>query len=75
MTNSQPRADLLATIARLCERYPNWRFGQLIANVAGWTDQEIWNVEDEQLLEAARQHLEQLELSGVASSGPTKPCD
>lgn len=61
--NTQPRADLLVAIARLCERYPNWRFGQLIANVAGWADQEIWDVEDEQLLEAARQHLEQSEPS------------
>lgn len=61
--NTKSRADLLAAIAVLCERYPNWRFGQLIANVAGWADQEIWDVEDEQFLEAARQHLEQLEPS------------
>lgn len=61
--NTQPRADLLAAITRLCERYPNWRLGQLVANVAGWADQDIWDVEDEQLLEAARQHLEQLEPS------------
>lgn len=61
--STQLRADLLAAIAQLCERYPNWRLGQLIANVAGWSDQEIWDVEDEQLLEAARQHLEQLEPS------------
>lgn len=59
--NTQPRVDLLVAIAQLCERYPNWRFGQVVANVAGWADQEIWDVEDEQLLEAARQHLEQLE--------------
>jgi hypothetical protein len=70
--NSQPRAEFLATIAQLCERYPNWRFGQLIANVAGWADQEIWDVEDEQLLEAARQHLEEVEPSPAASSGLTK---
>lgn len=61
--NNQPRADLLAAIAQLCERYPNWRFGQLVANVAGWADQGIWDVEDEQFLEAARQHLEQSEPS------------
>jgi len=33
--------------------------GQLIANVAGWADQEIWDVEDEQLLAAAELHLRQ----------------
>ena len=57
---SQQRADLLAAITELCRRYPEWRLGQLVANVAGWADQEIWDVEDEQLLEAARLHLEQL---------------
>jgi hypothetical protein len=61
--NTQSRADLLAVIAQLWERYPNWRFGQLVANVAGWADQEIWDVEDQQLLESVRQHLEQLEPS------------
>jgi len=68
MTNSQPRADLLAAIARLCERYPNWRFGQLIANIAGWTEHEIWDVDDEQLLEAARQHLQQSQPSSASPS-------
>jgi hypothetical protein len=58
--NSQSRAELLAALSELCRRYPHWRFGQLIANVAGWADQEIWDVEDEQLLQAARLHLQQL---------------
>jgi len=57
--NNQSRTDLLATIAELCQQYPNWRFGQLVANVSDWADQPIWDVEDEKLLEAARQHLEQ----------------
>jgi hypothetical protein len=57
---SQQRPDLLAAIAELGRRYPDWRLGQLVANVAGWADQEIWDVEDAQLLEAARLHLEQL---------------
>jgi hypothetical protein len=58
--NSQERAELLAMIAELSQRYPDWRLGQLVANVAGWADQEIWEIEDEQLLEAARLHLQQL---------------
>jgi hypothetical protein len=59
MTASQ-RSELLDVIAELSRRYPNWRIGQLIANVAGWADQEVWDVEDEQLLQAARLHLQQL---------------
>jgi hypothetical protein len=69
--NSQPRAELLSAIAELSLHYPNWRIGQLVANVAGWADQEIWDVEDEQLLEAARLHLQQLVPSEATGSGLT----
>ena len=51
MINTQ-RVDLYERIAELAKRYPNWRFGQLIANVAGWADQDIWDIEDENLLAA-----------------------
>jgi hypothetical protein len=50
-------ADLLAAVAELSRRYPDWRLGQLVANFAGWTDCEIWDVEDEQLLSATQAHL------------------
>ena len=72
--NSERRADLLEAIAELCRRYPHWRLGQLIANIAGWADQEIWDVEDEQLFAAAQLHLQQLAPSEAASSCRTKPC-
>jgi hypothetical protein len=68
---SRNRVELLAAIAELCQRYPDWRLGQLVANVAGWADQEIWDVEDEQLLEAARHHLEQLTPPASLASGRT----
>lgn len=55
---NQTQADLMDAIAELRRRYPEWRLGQLIANVAGWADQEIWDVEDEQLLAAAQSHLQ-----------------
>ena len=55
----EQRPDLMEAIAELQRRYPDWRLGQLIANVAGWADQEIWDVEDEQLLAAAQSHLQQ----------------
>lgn len=57
---NKERADLLAAIAELCHQYPDWRLGQLVANVAGWADAEIWDVEDEQILAAAESHLQQL---------------
>lgn len=67
--NNDPRPDLLAAIEELSRRYPNWRLGQLIANVADWADQEVWDVEDEQLLEAARCHLQQLAPVEATSPG------
>jgi hypothetical protein len=56
--NNPSRAELLDALAALCREYPDWRLGQLVANVAGWADRELWDIEDEQLLAAARAHLE-----------------
>lgn len=57
--NEQQQAELAKALGELRQRYPQWRLGQLIANLAGWADKEVWDVEDEQLLAAAREHLEQ----------------
>jgi hypothetical protein len=58
---STPReSELFEVLAELRLRYPAWRFGQLIANVAGWADQDVWDVEDDRLLKAARSPLEAL---------------
>ena len=70
--NSEQRTDLLEAIAELGRRYPDWRLGQLVANVAGWADQEIWDVEDEPLLAAAQSHLQQLTPAQNALSGRNK---
>jgi hypothetical protein len=72
--NSERRADLLEEIAELGRRYPNWRLGQLVANIAGWADQDVWDVEDDHLLAAVQLHLQQLAPSGATSSARTKPC-
>jgi hypothetical protein len=52
------RQEILARLARLSELAPDLRFGQMIANLAfmaaGPWDQTLWNLEDEQLLEAIR---------------------
>jgi hypothetical protein len=54
----QDRAALFEALAELCRRYPQWRFGQLVSNVSGWADVDLWDVEDEQLLVAAQRHLD-----------------
>ncbi len=58
------RQDILESLERLCEMTPDVRFGQLIANLSylaiGPTNEAIWDMEDEQLLEAIRQHTADL---------------
>ena len=53
------RQEILTRLARLSELAPDMRFGQLIANLtfmaAGPWDQTLWDLEDEQLIEAIRQ--------------------
>ncbi len=56
MTNLETTS--LSELMELLRReHPAWRMGQLISNVAGWLDEEIWDVEDEQLANAIRLHL------------------
>jgi hypothetical protein len=58
------REKVLRLLAQMSERYPEWRLGQLVANVAGWArqptephDTGIWDVEDEEMLSALERHL------------------
>jgi hypothetical protein len=54
--------ELIAAISELRTIFPDWRMGQLIANLvmaAGGTDAgAIWDMKDEQLLTAARRLIE-----------------
>jgi len=56
------RKQLLKALEEMSDRYPEWRFGQLVANVSYWAKEPsveaIWDVEDEEFLEGIRSHLE-----------------
>jgi hypothetical protein len=60
--NQSVREELFNTLAELSTIFPDWRFGQLIANLAtaarGVHIEAIWDSEDEELLAAARHLLE-----------------
>jgi len=62
--NLEIRRQLLAVLNDLGEYTPDVRFGQLLANLSymakGFTVEAIWDVEDEELLEAAKSHHEEL---------------
>jgi hypothetical protein len=55
--NECDRTELFDALAELRRRYPDWRLGQLVSNVAGWADQNVWDIEDEQFLAATKEHL------------------
>jgi hypothetical protein len=56
------RQELLRLIEEMSEAYPEFRLGQLIANLAFWArgDQEgaVWNVEDVELIAAASEQIQ-----------------
>ena len=62
--------ELMAALSELRALFPDWRMGQLVANLAmaaGGTDAgAIWDVEDEQLLAAARRLIERNRGRGAA---------
>lgn len=60
--NTATTDELLDALTELRGRFPHWRLGQLIANLvtaAGFDSVDaIWDVEDPQLLAAARRLIE-----------------
>ena len=56
------RQEILKALAELSERYPDWRFGQMVSNVSFWakepTTHAIWDVEDQEFLETIKKHLQ-----------------
>jgi len=66
MTNDQTRAELLEALAELGQMHPEWRLGQMLANVAmaaGRMDAgAIWDLEDEEALRAVQKMLQHQEL-------------
>src|SRR5262249_23942470 len=61
---TEQRREILKLLERLSELTPDVRFGQLIANLSylavAPTNEAIWGVEDDQLLDAIRKHIADL---------------
>jgi hypothetical protein len=56
------RAEILRVLGELSDIEPETRFGQLVVNLSylarDYTNEAIWDVEDEEFLAAAQEHLE-----------------
>jgi hypothetical protein len=70
--NPRIRRRLLQVLGDLGEYTPDVRSGQSLANLScmakGFTAEAIWYVEDEELLEAAGSHLEEVSERHASSS-------
>jgi hypothetical protein len=66
--------ELIGALAELRQLFPDWRMGQLLANLAvaaGGTDAgAVWDVADEQLLAAARRLIDRNRGRAVNSDDP-----
>lgn len=64
--------DLLQALSELHALFPDWRHGQMISNLvtaSGATDPgAIWEIEDQELLEAARRLIERNAARGAIRS-------
>jgi hypothetical protein len=62
MTNVELKREILRPLSDLVEHTPDVRFGQLIANLSviarGPTPEAVWDLEDDELLEAVKSHIE-----------------
>jgi hypothetical protein len=60
--NSATAKRIAAVIEELSRLHPDWRVGQMVANVALWakgpTETAVWDVEDEEFLQAAEEHIQ-----------------
>lgn len=65
---------LVERLARICELTPDIRFGQMMAMMGvlaeDFSDQSVWDVEDETLLAALDQHLADLVAHVSAAQQP-----
>lgn len=53
--------ELFEALKAMRAHHPDWRFGQLVCNVATWArgaqTSSVWDVEDHELIQAAIEHM------------------
>ena len=57
------RHAVLDVLDQLMQEHPDWRVGQLVANIAflaRQTNSATWDVENEEFVQTSRQHLQRI---------------
>jgi hypothetical protein len=71
MNERETRVELLRALADLSEVFPDWRLGQMLANLAMFAGRMdaggVWDLEDSEAISAAR-HLIEQRLANVAAN-------
>lgn len=69
--NATANDELIGALSELRALFPDWRFGQLVANLvmAAGREGAVWEVEDEELLAAARRLIERNRARSGITSG------
>ena len=53
--------EVFEALRAMRAQYPDWRMGQLVCNLATWArgaqPSAVWDVEDRELINTAREHL------------------
>lgn len=50
-------SEVLHEVERLWRLHPDWRLGQLIANVSAWANESPWDLEEDVLIAEIKRHL------------------
>ncbi len=70
MTCEHTRQELLGALSELGRVYPDWRLGQMLANIAMAAGRlnagAVWDLEDDEAVRAAQEMLRQLERAVTA---------
>ena len=71
------RLEILDVLRELGNCFPDMHFGQLVVNLAyqarDWTNEAIWDVEDDEFLNAAKEFLAIRRAHEEGVQGPSPP--
>ena len=61
MRDPERISGVLQQVERIWRQHPDWRLGQLLANLADWAEESVWDIEEETLVAEIERHLTQFD--------------
>lgn len=63
-------ANTLAELERIWKLYPDMRLGQLVSNIADWADVDVWDMEEDVLVDVVNRHIAESPRRIVKTTSP-----